>query len=163
METVKTRKADLVAPVATFDGWRVFAIMLAFIGMLVAGYMAWAEVTDNETACVDVGKIDCSAVQDSAYAETFGIPVALLGLAGYVAILAVLLLEDQVALLAAYGRTAVVSMALFGVLFQTYLTYIEGAVLDKWCQWCVASFVVISLLLGVGIYRLYAFLQPLRQ
>jgi len=163
VETVKTRKADLVAPVATFDGWRVFAIMLAFIGMLVAGYMAWAEVTDNETACVDVGKIDCSAVQDSAYAETFGIPVALLGLAGYVAILAVLLLEDQVALLAAYGRTAVVSMALFGVLFQTYLTYIEGAVLDKWCQWCVASFVVISLLLGVGIYRLYAFLQPLRQ
>jgi uncharacterized membrane protein len=57
----------------------------------------------------------------------------------------------------------VVGMALFGVMFQTYLTYVEGAVLDKWCQWCVTSFILITLICGIGIYRLYQFLQPLRR
>ena len=120
-------------------------------------------MTDNETVCADVGKIDCAAVQQSAYAETFGIPVALLGLLGYIAILGAVILEDQIAIVAAYGRTAVVGMALFGVIFQTYLTYVEASVLDRWCQWCVASFVVITLLLIVGAIRLRNFLQPLQK
>jgi uncharacterized membrane protein len=79
------------------------------------------------------------------------------------AILLVLVLEDQVDFLAAYGRTLVVSFALGGVIFQTYLTYIEAAVLEKWCQWCVTSYIVISLLFIIGVYRVYRFLQPLQQ
>ncbi len=86
-----------------------------------------------------------------------------MGLLGYLAILAVLVLEDQVEFLAAYGRTLVVAMALFGVIFQTYLTYIEASVLEKWCQWCVTSYVVISLLLVIAAYRMYRFLQPLQE
>ena len=124
--------------------------------------MTWAELTNNETVCVDAGSIDCAAVQDSAYAKTLGIPVALLGLLGYVAILGVLVLEDQVALFAAYGRTLVVGFALFGVIFQTYLTYVEAAVLEKWCQWCVASYIIITALLIIGALRLHSFFKPLR-
>ncbi len=163
MDTAKTEKPALATAAIVSSDWaRLAAAVLCVLGILVAGYMTWAELTNNETACVDVGKVDCSAVQNSAYAETFGVPVALLGLVGYLVMLAIVVLEDQVALFAAYGRTLVVGMALFGTIFQTYLTYVEAAVLDKWCQWCVTSYVLISLLLIVGVYRLYVFLKPLR-
>jgi len=163
VDTAKTEKTALATTAVIGSDWaRLLAAVLCVLGILVAGYMTWAELTNNETACVDVGKVDCSAVQNSAYAKTFGVPVALLGLLGYLAMLGIIVLEDQVALFAAYGRTLVVGMALFGAIFQTYLTYVEGAVLDKWCQWCVTSYVLISLLLIVGVYRLYGFLKPLR-
>lgn len=138
-------------------------IALAVLGILVAGYMSWAEVTGNETVCSSAGDIDCTAVAESAYAQIMGFPVAVMGLLGYLAILAVLVLEDQIGFLAAYGRTLVVAMALFGVIFQTYLTYIEADVLGKWCQWCVASYVIITLLLLIGGWRLQQFFKPLRE
>lgn len=163
MSTAKTQKVTLATATSAVPDWpRLAAVLLCVLGVLVASYMTWAELTNNETACVDVGQVDCSAVQNSAYAKTFGVPVALLGLLGYLVMLGLLVLEDQVALVATYGRTLVVGIALFGVIFQTYLTYIEAAVLDKWCQWCVASYVIITLLLIVGLYRLYGFLKPLR-
>jgi uncharacterized membrane protein len=160
--TAKSKNRTLAGISVSFDALRGIMIVLAVIGIIVAGYLTWAELTDNETACADVGNIDCNAVQTSAYAKTFGIPVALLGLLGYIAILGALVLEDQITIMAAYGRTLVVGMALFGVIFQSYLTYVEATVLDKWCQWCIASFVTIILLLIIGAIRLRDFLQPLQ-
>jgi uncharacterized membrane protein len=164
---VNSAKVKNMAPTpavsAARDWLRVISLVICLLGIFVAGYMAWAEVTGNETVCANTGKINCEAVQKSAYGETFGIPVAIMGLLGYLAIFGALVLEDQVKIVAEYGRTAVVGMALFGVMFQTYLTYVEGAVLDKWCQWCVTSFILITLICGIGIYRLYQFLQPLRR
>ncbi|NDJ77893.1 MAG: vitamin K epoxide reductase family protein [Chloroflexi bacterium] len=145
------------------DWVRLVLIGLCVIGIGIAGYMAWAELTGNETQCSDAGKIDCSAVQNSAYASTLGLPMAVLGVLGYVAILVVLVLEDQLQIAANYGHAAVVGMTLFGVILQTYLTVIEATVLDAWCQWCIASFVVITLVFIGGSYRMYAFLQPLRR
>lgn len=165
---VSSAKSNKVAPApaalaTTWDWLRLAGIVLCILGIFVAGYMAWAEATGNKTVCANTGKINCEAVQESAYAKTFGIPVATMGLLGYLAMLGAFLLEDQIKLVATYGRTAVVGMALFGVMFQTYLTYIEGAVLDKWCQWCVTSFVLVSLIFIVGVFRLYRFMQPLRR
>jgi uncharacterized membrane protein len=162
--SVSTAKSEAMARSAIQVDWpRVISIALCVIGLLVAGYMTWAEATGNETVCANTGNIDCAAVQQSAYGKTLGIPVAAMGVAGYLTILAVLILEDQIMILATYGRTLVIAMALFGVIFQTYLTYIEGAVLKKWCQWCLTSYAVITLVLVVGIYRLYRFLQPLQR
>jgi vitamin-K-epoxide reductase (warfarin-sensitive) len=163
VSTAKSDKTSLAAPVLEWDWLRVIALLLCVAGIFVAGYMSWAEVTGNETVCADTGKIDCAAVQESAYAKTFGIPVAIMGLAGYVAMFGVLLLEDQVKLLAEYGRILVLGMALFGVIFQTYLTYVEASVLDKWCQWCVTSYVLITLVLVISAYRQYDFMKPLRR
>jgi uncharacterized membrane protein len=161
---MSTAKSETLARSSLQMDWlRIISIVLCVVGVFVAGYMSWAEATGNETVCADTGSVDCAAVQNSAYAKTAGIPVANMGLLGYLAILAVLLLEDQVEILAAYGRTLIISVALGGVIFQTYLTYIEASVLEKWCQWCVTSYIVISLLFVIGIYRMYRFLQPLQQ
>ncbi|MBI5960536.1 MAG: vitamin K epoxide reductase family protein [Chloroflexi bacterium] len=156
-------KTTLALATGTLDWLRLISIVCCVLGILVAGYMAWAEVTGNETMCADTGSIDCQAVQQSAYAETFGIPVAILGLLGYVAMLGVLILEDQVGLFAHYGRTLVAGMSLFGFMFQSYLTYVEADVLGKWCQWCVASYVLITLIFGIAVYRIISFLKPLRR
>jgi len=162
VSTANSSNVSNVASAMAVDWARALAMVLAILGIFVAGYMAWAEVTGNETVCADTGTIDCAAVQESAYASTLGFPVAVMGLLGYIAILGVLVLEDQIEIFAAYGRTFVVAMALFGVMFQTYLTYVEAAVLEKWCQWCVASFILITALLILGSFRLNAFLKPLR-
>jgi uncharacterized membrane protein len=163
VSTVKPNKTSLALSAGSLDWLRLISIACCFLGILVAGYMAWAEVTGNETMCADTGSIDCQAVQQSAYAETLGIPVAILGLLGYIAMFGVLILEDQIGLFASYGRTLVAGMSLFGFMFQTYLTYIEADVLGKWCQWCVTSFVLITLVFGIAVYRLYEFLKPLRR
>ncbi|MBN1201446.1 MAG: vitamin K epoxide reductase family protein [Anaerolineae bacterium] len=158
----KTKARSMAASDTRRDWWRNVSIGLCIVGILVAGYMAWAELTGNETVCTDMGNIDCAAVQTSAYAKTLGLSVAVLGTLGYVAILGVLVLEDQIDLAATYGRTAIVGMALYGTMFQVYLSVIEETVLDAWCQWCITSFVIIGLLLLIGTFRLYRFLQPLR-
>jgi uncharacterized membrane protein len=159
----RSEKMTAAAAVPRWDWLRLAVIVACLFGIFVAGYMTWAEVTGNETVCANTGAIDCAAVQQSAYAKTFGIPVAMMGLLGYIAILGVIVLEDQIDMLAAYGRTLVVGMALFGVIFQTYLTYVEASVLGKWCQWCMMSYAVIAVVLILGGYRLYGFLKPLRQ
>jgi uncharacterized membrane protein len=161
MSTAKS--APLARSSLQVDWLRLISIGLCAIGIFVAGYMSWAEATGNETICANTGSVNCSAVQNSAYGKTAGIPVANMGLLGYLTILAVLVLEDQADFLAAYGRTLVVSVALCGVIFQTYLTYIEASVLKMWCEWCVTSYIVISLLLVIGSYRIYQFLRPLQQ
>lgn len=148
---------------AGIDWLRMSAVVLAIVGAVVAGYLAWAELTDNETACLDTGSIDCTTVQNSAYSSVLGIPVAVLGVLGFVAIFGLLVLEDQIPLLAAYGRTLVLGMAMFGVIFQFYLTLIEGLVLDAWCQWCVASFIVITLIAVISAVRLKNFMRPLKE
>lgn len=163
MSTAKSNETTVAAPTLSWDWARTLLIVLAIGGLFVAGYMAWAELTGNETVCSDTGKIDCAAVQQSAYAKTIGFPVAVMGLLGYVAMLAVVVLEDQHMLLAAYGRTALIGMALFGFIFQTYLMMIEATVLDAWCQWCVASHIIVTAMLVIGIFRWYGLVKPLRQ
>jgi uncharacterized membrane protein len=76
------------------------------------------------------------------------VPVALLGLAGYLAILGALALPGSA------GRSATAFVALVGAGFSVYLTYVEVAVLEAICQWCVASAVVVTLIAGVTVARM---------
>jgi len=89
-------------------------------------------------------------------------PVAVLGLLGYIAILGTVLMEDQLPILAEYGKTLAVVFGLFGVMFSVYLSLIEGTVLDKWCQWCMMSAVLISILFILGSMRWWRFMARLR-
>jgi uncharacterized membrane protein len=77
-----------------------------------------------------------------------GIPVAVLGLAGYLVIGAVLLTPGQSA------RLAAAALAISGFGFSAYLTYLELAVIDAICQWCVASATLMTALAMLTVWRL---------
>lgn len=84
--------------------------------------------------CVGVG--GCEVVQASAYAMAGPIPVALLGLAGFAALLG--LSVARLRSTAAEMDVALFALALGAALYVTYLTYIEVFVLGAVCPWCVA-------------------------
>lgn len=119
---------------------------LALAGIAVAGYLTWVHYSGLKPVCVGGGGA-CERVQTSEYAELFGVPVALLGLGGYLAMLGSLALPSDP------GRTVAAFVALAGAMFSAYLTYVELAVLHAVCQWCVASALIMGALAVVSIVR----------
>jgi uncharacterized membrane protein len=122
-------------------------LVLIVVGLGVAGYLTYVETQAVAPVCGPVG--NCESVQTSDYARLFGIlPVGLLGMIGYVAILVAWLWgrfrSDR---LADYAPLAVQGMTIFGVLFSLYLTFLEPFVLKAVCMWCLSSAVVMTLLM----------------
>ena len=128
-------------------GLRIAAAGLAVIGLAIAGYLTWVHYAGLQPFCVGGGG-SCEKVQTSRWAELAGVPVAVLGLAGYAAILLTLLLPEDL------GRSAAAFVALVGVGFSAWLTYVEVTKIHAICQWCVASAVVMTLLAIVSVIRL---------
>lgn len=130
---------------------RYIAIVLCIIGIGVAAYLASAKLADTELVCAETSSLDCNAVQSSAYSEIAGIPISVLGLGAYAAFLVLLVFENTIQIITDYGRMVMFAMALFGVVYSGYLTYIEAYVLEKWCQYCI-----VSALLMVGLFIISA-------
>jgi uncharacterized membrane protein len=128
-----------------WPGWVVPALVV--VGVLVAAYLSFVEVTETEAVCGPVG--DCNTVQQSEYASLFGVlPVGVLGLVGYGVILALWAVRQAASgtsrVWAALGLWAA---ALFGVFFSVYLTFLEPFVIGASCIWCLTSAVIMTLLL----------------
>jgi uncharacterized membrane protein len=119
---------------------------LSVLGALIAGYLTWVHFAELEPFCVGGGGA-CERVQSSPYARLGGVPVALIGFAGYVSILSSLALPD---------RSVTAFLALVGACFSAYLTYLELAVIHAVCEWCVASAIVMSLLAVASVARFLA-------
>ena len=134
------------------DAAGILIPILSVIGLGVAIYLTFVETRNVKAVCGPVG--DCNTVQSSPYARLFGfLPVGLLGLVGYVGILVAWAMDRfgregfaRIAALALFG------MALFGVLFSIYLTYLELFVIHAVCIWCLSSAVIMAfiLILSVG-------------
>ena len=125
---------------------RRVAIVLALIGLGVSAYLTYIHYEGIKPVCGLGG--DCEKVQTSEWAYLAGVPVALLGLIGYVVILATLFSEREEALVAG----ALVALVGFG--FSAYLTYRELFTIDAICPWCVASAVIVTLLAILTTVRL---------
>lgn len=122
-------------------------LVFALAGAAVAGYLTWVHYAGLEPICAGGGG-GCERVQNSDYAELAGVPIAVVGLLGYVAILGSLALPGEA------GRLSVAFLALVGAGFSAYLTYLELFVINAICQWCVVSAVIMGLLLGLAVTRL---------
>jgi uncharacterized membrane protein len=134
---------------------RAAIAVLALAGVAIATYLTYVHYADVEPLCV-AGGGGCEKVQTSDYAELAGIPVAVLGLIGYVLILASLWLPGE------NGPMAGAVLALFGFAFSAYLTYRELFTIDAICQWCVASAVVMTVLALLTVWRLFSFDESAR-
>jgi uncharacterized membrane protein len=151
------------------DWLRILGVVFAILGLAVATYMSYAELTGQETSCpgytgeFDPNEgglaVDCGFVQHSVYAKLLGIPVAVVGFGGYLAILAVWLLEDRIALLGEYSHLLVFGMSLFGFLFTLYLTYAEFFLMRTVCTWCLASAVFMTLVFVVATIRIVQYFR----
>ncbi len=122
---------------------------LVVLGVIVAGYLAYVETQQVAAVCGPVG--DCNAVQQSEFALLLGfLPIAVLGLMGYVGIGAAWgvarYMPDPWANLA---KLALVGMAWFGIAFSIYLTFLEPFVIGATCAWCLTSAVVMTALFWV--------------
>jgi uncharacterized membrane protein len=127
---------------------RVIAV-LSVLGTGIAAYLVWVHYAGLEPVCAGGGG-GCERVQSSPYAELAGVPVAVLGLGGYAAILGSLALPGPA------GRSVTAFLALAGAGFSAYLTYLEIGVIHAICQWCVASAIVMSLVAAAAVARLLA-------
>jgi uncharacterized membrane protein len=119
----------------------------AAIGVAVAGYLTYVHYAHVKAFCV-AGGGGCQRVQTSSYAKLAGVPVAVLGVAGYLAVLASLAIRSEMARFAA----AVITLVGFG--FSASLTYRELFTIKAICQWCVVSAVLMTLLAILCTWRL---------
>lgn len=124
---------------------RIAIGVIALIGLGIAGYLTYVHYEGLKVLCLSSG--GCETVQSSRYAKLDGVPVPVLGLIGYVAILGSLAIRGDA------GRTAGFGLALIGFLFSAYLTYRELFTIKAICQWCVGSAVVMTLLVVLTAVR----------
>ena len=131
------------------------AIALTVIGLLVATYMTIYAITSNDNMCV--GSQDCSVVNASKYSKIniagIPIPVAVLGMAGYTAILAFLLFEIRIDFLQQNGSMAFFGLSLMGFLFTLYLVYVEIALIRAYCPFCITSQIAMTLIFILSVIR----------
>jgi uncharacterized membrane protein len=113
---------------------RLAVAALALVGITITSYLLYARATGTPIACATGG---CETVQHSRYATLGGIPVAALGLAGYVGLLVTTLFRSEAA------RAAAIAISLVGVAFGAYLIVVQLTVLDAVCVWCLASDAVV--------------------
>lgn len=109
---------------------------LALLGLAISIYLTWVHYAGIKPVCTGIS--DCERVQTSDYAELVGIPVAVLGIVGYGAILASLRTRVEVTAMLSYLALA----------FSAYLTWAEVFKIEAICQWCVGS-AVITLVIAV--------------
>jgi uncharacterized membrane protein len=117
---------------------RTAILVLALIGVGIAGYLTYVHYAGLKVLCLSSG--GCETVQASRYAKLGGVPVALLGLLGYIGILGTLAIKTELGRIAAFG------IALIGFGFSMYLTYRELFTIKAICQWCVSSAVLMTVL-----------------
>ncbi len=124
---------------------RIAMIVLATIGLGVASYLTYVHYADINPVCTSSS---CLKVQTSVYSKLIGVPVAVLGLIGYVAILGSLLApESETSRLA----TLVFTFAGFG--FSMYLTYRELFSIHAVCEWCASSAGIMTILICLSVWR----------
>lgn len=131
---------------------RIAILVLAVIGIAIAGYLTYVHYEGLKVLCLSGGS--CETVQASRYAKLDGVPVAVLGLAGYIGILGSLAVRGEL------GRVAGFAIALIGFGFSLYLTYRELFTIKAICQWCVSSAVLMTLLAVLTAIRALRYEPP---
>jgi vitamin-K-epoxide reductase (warfarin-sensitive) len=116
---------------------RFVLVLLAILGFTASTLALREHYRTDTSPCSINERWDCGIVNHSPFAMIGPIPVAVIGMAGYV-FLAILALKR------AYGLF--LGAAVAGLAFSLYLAHVEAHILGVWCVYCVASLTAISLL-----------------
>lgn len=133
-------------------------LALGVAGLAIAGYLTYVHYNEDALVCTTGG---CETVQQSEYATIAGIPIALLGVLMFGAIIALAAARLSANPPVAFDIATIASwlMVFAATLYYIYLTYVEIFVLEAICQWCVASSVVTLGILTVESVHLWRILD----
>lgn len=121
---------------------RTLLIALALAGVVVSSLALQVHYSHGTEPCSINSKWDCGIVNHSSYSVMWGVPVAAIGIGGYLLI----------ALLALVRRRGfLVISTLIGLVFALHLSNIEKNVLEVWCLYCVISQCIILLLVLLSV------------
>ena len=125
---------------------------LIILGLAVSVYMTIYKITSNENMCI--GSKDCSIVNASRYSEINNIPVAVIGVGGYAALLAILWLERRQGFIKENGTMIFFALSLIGFFFTLYLIFVEIVLIKAYCPFCITSQVAMTLIFILSVIRL---------
>ena len=115
--------------------------VLSVAGMIVSSISLQRHYAKSATSYCEFGeKFNCDIVNRSEYSSVMGIPVSLIGVAGYGLLLALSTLYRS----RPETPTRLLMAAAPGLAFALYLTYIEAYVLATWCILCLTSLALIA-------------------
>jgi uncharacterized membrane protein len=129
--------------------------LVAAIG--VSGYLTYVKATEVAMACGGNNTFNCGKVQNSSYSELFGVPIAYFGLGLNIVLISLLLLENRFTFLAENGFIFYAGGILFGTIFSVYLIYVQAALLEAYCPWCLTHEALYFGLFGVMLWRARSF------
>lgn len=122
-------------------------MFISFIGLIDAVYLSYLHhLVSAGGGCPtqDLPGLDCGVVLASDQAKLFGIPVAWLGIIGFLMLIGLSLdrylnmdLERT-----KYNKILLPITGVIGVIFGSYLTYAEAFIIHEWCPFCVVAFVL---------------------
>ena len=120
---------------------RIGLLGVSAAGIAVAAYLTYVHYRPEALICTGSG--GCETVQDSRYAVLAGIPVAVLGLAAWVAVFALTVWNSELT------RTITAALGLGALAFACYLVVLQLFVIDATCFWCMLNDVVLVPLLAL--------------
>jgi len=131
--------------------------ILAVAGILVSSFsLAHHYRTDKTTFCDFGQSFNCDVVNRSSYSTLMGIPVALIGILGYLSLLGMATFYRY----KAETPGMLLLAATLGMGFALYLTYIEAYVLATWCILCLSS---LTLIVFITVLSSVLFARSLRR
>ena len=112
-------------------------LVLALAGAIVSTLALRVHYSTGTEPCDINAKWDCGIVNHSSYSMLFGVPVAAIGIVGYLGIGALAMMRRRWLMMAA---------TLIGLGFALYLSHVEKDILEVWCLYCVGSQILIALI-----------------
>jgi uncharacterized membrane protein len=131
------------AEIPSDKNMRYLIAFLALVGVVVSGLALRVHYDTGTEPCSINAHWDCGVVNHSSYAEVAHVPVAILGILGYLALGGLGFYRQ---------RYLFLLVAIVGLAFALRLSLIEELVLGVWCLYCVISqgIIVLMVLLGLG-------------
>ena len=127
--------------------------VISVLGILVATYLTWYKLGYIGNISCSIGS--CETVNLSRYARFLGLPVAAWGLGFYVSLLIASIASIQPRFADTRGASVMlVALTGWGVLFSSYLTYLELFVIKAICQWCVVSAILVTIAFVISVLDL---------
>lgn len=144
----------------------IAVLCISLLGILLSGYLTYGHYTTTAEFCIGGekgGSVRCDVVNQSVYAEVFGVPVALLGFFGYtsMAFFSYLLLygkkriHKKLSFLLNYADAYVLAFAWFSFAMKLYFNYLQFFVLKTICVLCEVSAAFVVILVVLSALRIY--------